>query len=101
MWLWANLKNCYHSVGCGYYIIVRYIFIFSLSVYLIVVPLTFIIPFGLKIMSDYPNILLMFLFLNLLLWMGTEMYQSVSIFRQIYKNFAKVRFQIKRHIFNR
>lgn len=54
-------------------------FIFSLSVYLIVIPLTFIVPLGLKILSDYPNMLLMFLYLNLLLWMGTEMYQSVSI----------------------
>lgn len=56
------------------------IFISSLSVYLIVVPLTFIVPLGIKILSDYPNMLLMFLFVNLLFWMGTEMYESVSVY---------------------
>ncbi|XP_018579054.1 uncharacterized protein LOC108917099 isoform X2 [Anoplophora glabripennis] len=47
------------------------------AVYIIVIPLTFIVPLGLKILSDYPNILLLFLFFNLVLWLLIEIYQSI------------------------
>ncbi|KAJ8944705.1 hypothetical protein NQ318_007918 [Aromia moschata] len=47
------------------------------ATYIVVIPLTFIAPLGIKIMSDYPNILLLFLFFNLVFWLITELYQSV------------------------
>lgn len=56
---------------------------FSFAIYVIVIPLTFIVPLGLKIMSDYPNILLLFLFFNLFSWLLVEIYQSVSTLRKL------------------
>ncbi|CAG9827465.1 unnamed protein product [Diabrotica balteata] len=58
-------------------------FAIHVAVYFIVIPLTFIVPLGIRILSDYPNILLLFLFFNLLGWMISEIYQSV-IFKFAY-----------------
>ncbi|CAH1100370.1 unnamed protein product [Psylliodes chrysocephalus] len=62
-------------------ILIAALFIVTLAVHvaihLIVIPLTFIVPLGLKIISDYPNILLLFLLFNLMGWLGAEIYQGV------------------------
>ncbi|CAG9865168.1 unnamed protein product [Phyllotreta striolata] len=52
-------------------------FALHLSVNLVVIPLTFVIPLGLKLISDYPNILLGFLFCNLIAWLVIEIYNGV------------------------
>ncbi|XP_056644055.1 uncharacterized protein LOC130449956 [Diorhabda sublineata] len=52
-------------------------FAIHVAIYLVVIPLTFIVPLGIKIMSDYPNILLYFLFFNILAWLTAEIFQSI------------------------
>nr|XP_023014343.1 uncharacterized protein LOC111504086 isoform X1 [Leptinotarsa decemlineata] len=53
------------------------VFVVYTTVHVIIIPLTFVAPLGLKIMSDYPNALLIFLFFNLVAWLMVEIYQSV------------------------
>ncbi|KAJ8978386.1 hypothetical protein NQ317_008027 [Molorchus minor] len=47
------------------------------ALYVFVIPLTFIAPLAIKIMSDYPNILLLYLFACLVCWLIIEVYQSL------------------------
>ncbi|KAJ8919207.1 hypothetical protein NQ315_012195 [Exocentrus adspersus] len=67
------------SIVSKLYLTILYLISFTVSVavYIVVIPLTFIIPFGLKIMTDYPNILFFFLFANVLIWLIMEIYHSV------------------------
>ncbi|XP_019871586.1 uncharacterized protein LOC109599971 [Aethina tumida] len=48
------------------------------TVYLFIIPLTFIIPMGLKIVSDYPDTLLRMLILINASWLFIEVYNSVA-----------------------
>ncbi|XP_060525223.1 uncharacterized protein LOC132701380 [Cylas formicarius] len=46
---------------------------------LIVIPLTFAVPLGLKILSDYPNVMLICLYCSLLVWLVLDIYKSVVL----------------------